>query len=102
MRLILMFDLPNDDEEDRKIYSRFRKNILRLGYTMIQYSIYVKCINTQSKIEQEVEKIKKILPNQGNIRIFAITEKQYQNMYMLRGKRKINEIYNNDKRYIKI
>lgn len=102
MRLILMFDLPTDDDIDKKIYSKFKKDIFKLGYTMIQYSVYVKCVNSQSKVQQEVDKINKSLPKRGNIRIIAITEAQYEKMYILRGKRKLNEIYNNERRYVKI
>ncbi len=32
MRLILIYDLPVYDEENRKIYSKFHRNIIRLGF----------------------------------------------------------------------
>lgn len=102
MRLLLFYDLPNTESYETKEYNQFRKSLLRNGYTMIQFSVYMKTINTQTKIEQEIKKIVKCLPNNGNIRVIAVTEKQYENMYILVGKKKINEIYNNTERYIKI
>ena len=102
MRLLLLFDLPNIESYEKKEYTRFRKCLLRNGYTMMQFSVYVKCVNTQTKIDQEVQKLKKFIPHNGNIRIISITEAQYRNMYMLLGNKKINEIYNNCERYVKI
>lgn len=97
-----MFDLPFEDDLDKKIYSKFKKSITKIGYTMMQYSIYVRSINTQSKINQEIDKVKKILPERGNIRIIVVTEKQYESMTILRGKKSLNEIYNDERRYLKI
>ncbi len=102
MRLILLFDLPNIESYEKKEYLRFRKSLIRNGYTMMQFSVYVKSVNTQTKIEQEVNKIKKYIPHKGNIRIIPVTEMQYNSMYMILGNKKINEIYNNSERYVKI
>lgn len=102
MRLILFYDLPNVESYETREYNQFRKTLLKNGYTMIQFSVYMKTINTQTKIDQEVKKITKYLPRNGNIRVISVTEKQYSNMYILVGKKKVNEIYNNTERYIKI
>ncbi len=102
MRLLLLFDLPSIESYEKKEYLIFRKTLLRNGYMMMQFSVYMKCVNTQTKIDQEVLKLKKYIPKNGNIRIIAVTEQQYQNMYILLGNKKINEIYNNTERYIKI
>lgn len=102
MRILLLFDLPSVESYEKKEYIQFRKQLLKNGYTMIQFSVYVKCVNTQLKVEQELKKIYKFIPTNGNIRMLNVTEKQYQNMVMILGKKKINEIYNNAERYIKI
>ncbi|MGL4647705.1 MAG: CRISPR-associated endonuclease Cas2 [Mycoplasmoidaceae bacterium] len=102
MRLILMFDLPSSEDYEKKEYLIFRKALIKNGYSMMQFSIYIKPVNFQSKVNQEIERLKKFIPRNGNIRIIQVTEKQYANMYMLLGNKKINEIYNNSKRYVKI
>ncbi|GAA5414384.1 CRISPR-associated endonuclease Cas2 [Ureaplasma ceti] len=102
MRIILCFDLSMETNEEKREYDKFRKNIMKNGYTMMQFSVYVKCINSQSKYEQEVNKIKKFLPTTGNVRMFAITEKQYDNMKFLLGSKTNDEIYNDQRRYVKI
>ncbi len=102
MRILLLFDLPTIDAYERKEYRIFRHALLKNGYIMIQFSVYTKPINGQIKIENEVKKLKKYIPENGNIRMIQITEKQYLDMYMILGHKKINEIYNNAERYIKI
>lgn len=97
-----MFDLPSSESQERKEYQKFHKEIIRNGYIMVQYSVYSKAINFKSKIEAEIKNIKKFIPSDGNIRIIVLTEKQYSEMYVILGNKKINEIYNNSERYIKI
>lgn len=48
MRIFIFFDLPTDTPEDRKNYSIFRKKLMKLGYSMIQFSVYSKLINVQT------------------------------------------------------
>lgn len=42
MRVMLMYDLPNTTKEENHFYTKFRNNLLKLGYTQIQESIYVR------------------------------------------------------------
>lgn len=102
MRLILFFDLPTREDYERKDYQSFRKTLIKNGYVMLQFSVYVKATNSFSKVKREMQKIKKDLPRAGNIRMIAITEKQYLNMEIILGHKNINEIYNNTERYTKI
>lgn len=102
MRILVMYDVPNNSSEENKEYSKFRKLLIKNGYTMMQYSIYIKCLNVKTKYKSEVKKISKSLPSHGNIRVLAITEKQYQDMIFLRGESNINEQVNGVERYISI
>ncbi len=85
MRLILIYDLPVYDEENRKIYSKFHRNIIRLGFYMLQYSVYSKVIQNDTSMKQYLFKLERIIPKVGNIVVLKITEKQYQDMIYLRG-----------------
>ena len=40
MRIIVMYDLPVADMQDRHEYSRFRQFLVRDGYTRLQNSVY--------------------------------------------------------------
>ncbi len=102
MRILLFYDLPFDNKADTKQYTKFRNNLLKLGYTLIQYSVYSRVVQTKSMVEQHINKVKKILPINGSVRAIVLTERQYNDMYILRGEVLDNEIINDCKRYRKI
>jgi len=85
MRVILFFDLPMITAYERKIYSRFRKELIKDGYMMLQYSVYCKITNNRESAINNVRKIKKVLPQNGQIRIMVVTEKQYAKMEIVVG-----------------
>ncbi len=87
MRLLLIYDLPMVDEMDRKIYSKFHRDITRLGFYMLQYSVYSKVVQNDTSMKQYLFKVERITPKKGNIVLIKITEKQYQDMIYLRGEK---------------
>ena len=65
MRMMCMFDLPMETEKEKRAYRIFRKNIIREGFYMMQYSIYVRtcpnrdfCKRLQKRIEKQYEDMK--------------------------------------------
>ena len=93
MRIILFFDLPMITEDDKRIYTRFRKELVRNGYMMLQFSVYSKICTNREAAVNNILKIKKNIPEKGSIRILLVTEKQYAKMeIILGGKSKIENI----------
>ena len=91
MRLICMFDLPVETDENKRQYREFRKGLIKEGFIMMQYSVYVRtCPNKEFAIRVE-KKISRILPSGGNVRLLCITEKQYEDMKILVGKKNKSE-----------
>lgn len=91
MRLLVLFDLPVITETNKRNYRKFRSFLLDNGYIMIQYSIYVRICRNQDDLNKHLNRIKKNTPNDGNVRVLQVTEKQYENMEVLRGKRTTEE-----------
>ncbi|MBT2214692.1 CRISPR-associated endonuclease Cas2 [Virgibacillus dakarensis] len=80
------FDLPVVIPRERKAYSRFRKFLLRDGYTMLQYSVYTRICNGEDGVRKHMRRLKEnIPPVNGAIRAMKITEKQFENMDILLG-----------------
>lgn len=42
MRMLCMFDLLVQTGEEQRAYRQFRKNIMKEGFVMMQYSVYVR------------------------------------------------------------
>lgn len=85
MRLMLFFDLPVKTKKDRRAYTRFRTDLIRKGYMMIQYSVYVKIFANRDAATNHVKLLKRDLPRKGQIRILLVTEKQYARMEIILG-----------------
>ncbi len=75
--IIVCFDLPVVDKEDLKLSNNFRKDLLRLGYFMLQNSIYVRSCVTYDKTDKYVNIVKRLAPATGQVNIFYLTDKQW-------------------------
>ncbi len=85
MRLLLMFDMPVITPEDKQNYSQFRKKLIDDGFIMIQFSVYVRICKNQDDVIKHISRVKSFAPLKGNVRLLQITERQYEQMIMLRG-----------------
>ncbi len=85
MRMILFFDLPVKTKRDRLIYSRFRKELIKKGFFMLQYSVYTKIYANREAAQNDKVIVAKLAPERGNIRILIITEKQFNRMEIIIG-----------------
>ena len=91
MRLLCMFDLPVETEEERRAYRIFRKNLMQEGFVMMQYSVYVRVCPSREYANRLENRIKKFIPGEGNVRLLCVTEKQYSDMKLLVGSPSIAE-----------
>ena len=91
MRIIVMFDLPVTKEKDRKLATKFRKDLLNEGYIMMQFSVYSRICKNNDDLQKHINRLKIICPKTGNIRLIQVTEKQYNDMIIFSGTKKIEE-----------
>lgn len=91
MRLVLFFDLPMNTKSERRNYSRFRKYLIKNGFTMVQFSVYSKIFPNRSALDGYMIGLRSNVPKRGSIRAMAVTEKQYSNMFLLVGDKTITE-----------
>lgn len=94
MRLIVMFDLPTVEKEDKKNYQKFRNFLLNDGYDMLQWSIYSRLVNGFDQMETHKSRLVANLPPTGSIRLLEVTENQYTKMSVLVGTKKVSELRN--------
>lgn len=87
MRVIVMFDLPTATAEDKKNYMRFRKDLIKMGFDMLQYSVYTRITRNYDDARKYINKVRCILPPVGSVRVLQVTEKQYAGMLVMLGKK---------------
>jgi CRISPR-associated protein Cas2 len=87
MWVLVFFDLPTETPRERKIYARFRKDIMKDGFQMFQFSIYLRHCASAENAEVHIKRVKSILPEKGHIGIMTITDKQFGMMEIYRGRK---------------
>ena len=74
---MVFFDLPTETKKERKEYADFRKKLLCDGFTMFQFSIYVRHCASRENADVHIRRVKNILPPHGDVGILCITDKQF-------------------------
>lgn len=87
MWILVFFDLPTETKKDKKAYQLFRKNLQRDGFTMFQFSIYVRHCASRENMDVHIKRVKAFLPEYGKIGILTITDKQFGDMDIFYGKK---------------
>ncbi len=85
MWIIVLFDLPTETKQERRISAEFRKKILKDGFTMFQFSIYLRHCPSKENAQVHIKRVRKILPEKGKIGIMCITDKQFGDMEVYYG-----------------
>jgi CRISPR-associated protein Cas2 len=87
MWVMVFFDLPTDSPAERKVASKFRKEILSDGFSMFQFSIYLRHCPSRENADVHTKRVKKLLPEKGHVGILSITDKQFGDMEIFYGKK---------------
>jgi CRISPR-associated protein Cas2 len=88
MWVLAMFDLPTETKRARKNYARFRKSLLEDGFQQMQDSVYSRHCPSKENAEVHVERVRRNLPPDGEVRVITITDKQYERMLVFWGKKR--------------
>lgn len=86
MWVIAMFDLPTDTPKERKAYTRFRKDLLNDGFTMMQYSVYIRHCASIENAKVHAARMGRCVPSAGEVRFLTITDKQFGRIETYVGK----------------
>lgn len=76
----VLFDLPVTSKDQRRRATEFRNNLLDLGFSMAQFSVYMRHCKGKEEAETFTKKIEKNMPDQGTVHILTITDKQYESI----------------------
>lgn len=82
MWMMVFFDLPTETKKDRRNAAMFRKSLIQDGFTMMQFSVYVRHCSSSENTEVHRKRVKMSLPPSGNVNILTVTDKQFGRMEM--------------------
>ena len=89
MWIIVLFDLPTETKQARKQYTKFRAELLKNGYSMMQYSVYIRHSASAENSSVHTQRIRSALPPQGEVRILRLTDKQFGKMEVFYGEKRL-------------
>ncbi|MCD8194063.1 MAG: CRISPR-associated endonuclease Cas2 [Tannerellaceae bacterium] len=87
MWILVFFDLPTETKKEKRAYTTFRKNLQRDGFTMFQFSIYVRHCASRENADVHIRRVRSFLPEKGQVGILCITDKQFGNLELFIGRK---------------
>lgn len=87
MWLFVFFDLPVTTKKERKSAARFRKDLEKDGFTMMQFSVYIRHCPSKENRDVHVKRIKAAVPEVGMVSILSVTDKQYGDIINMWGRK---------------
>ena len=77
MWVLVLYDLPTDTKANMKAANRFRKDLLDDGFSLCQFSMYVRHCPSRENADVHIRRVKAMLPKFGKVAIMCITDKQF-------------------------
>lgn len=87
MWILVLFDLPTETKKEKKAYTDFRKRLMTDGFTMFQFSIYIRHCASHENADVHIKRVKSFLPEKGQVGILCITDKQFGSIEIFMGKK---------------
>lgn len=84
MRLLVILS-PTDKWGTKTEYTKIRKFLQRDGYIRIAPEVYMRIVQNRKASEKHYRRIDEVAPKTGVVRLLRLTEKQYNNIYMVTG-----------------
>lgn len=98
--VILFFDLPCKTKAERRLYSKFRKEILRRGYACLQESVYVKLLHNCSSSGGEIASVRALSPKHGSVMALPMPLAAFEELTALTGENFNFQLFAGDVLYV--
>ncbi|MCB9244980.1 MAG: CRISPR-associated endonuclease Cas2 [Flavobacteriales bacterium] len=80
MWIMVFFDLPTETKTDRRNAALFRKDLIKDGFTMLQFSVYTRHCSSAENTEVHRKRVLRSLPPKGSVNLLQVTDKQFGRM----------------------
>ena len=87
MWVLVLYDLPTETKLNMKDANRFRNGLLDDGFSLFQFSMYMRHCPSRENAEVHIKRVKFMLPKAGKVAIMCITDKQFGQMELFQGKK---------------
>lgn len=92
MWVMVFFDLPTETKKHRRNAARFRKHLIEEGFTMFQYSIYVRHCSSRENADTHQKRVQRLIPDEGKVCMMTITDRQFDEIKIFEGSAKVQPL----------
>ncbi len=85
MWVMVFFDLPTETKKQRRDAAKFRKYLIEDGFTMFQYSIYVRHCSSKENADTHQKRVSHNIPGDGKVCLMIITDRQFSEIKIFEG-----------------
>ncbi len=84
MRLLVILS-PTEKWGTKTEYTKLRKFLHKDGYIRIAPEVFMRIVQNRKGAEKHYRRIEEYARKSGTVRLLRLTEKQYNNIYMVSG-----------------
>ena len=86
--VMVLFDLPVGTPDERRDAANFRKDLVKDGYIMVQFSVYARPCGSADRVDTQVRRLKSKIPAHGEVRGMIISDAQWGRMIVMRSQQR--------------
>ncbi len=86
--VLVLFDLPVGTPEERRAAGNFRKDLVKDGYIMVQFSVYARPCGSADRVETQVRRLRPKIPAKGEVRGLIVSDAQWGRMLVVRSQQR--------------
>lgn len=83
--MLVMFDLPTGTKSERNRANSFRNLLKDIGFSRVQWSVYVKYYLNRTSCESDIRVISANVADGGNVRVLSVADAQWANTLYFEG-----------------
>lgn len=92
MVVLICFDLPRYTKLERKQATKFRQQLVELGFEMVQYSVYERHVENSNTIKNILEALHNWVPEKGEITAYHLSDEIYKKQNIILGAKVVRHI----------
>jgi CRISPR-associated protein Cas2 len=86
--VLVFFDLPVGTPDERRAAANFRKDLVKDGYIMLQFSVYARPCGSADRVDTQVRRLRPKIPAKGEVRGLVISDAQWGRMMIVRSQQR--------------
>lgn len=89
MWIYVMFDLPVSTKAQRKAAAGFRRDLIKDGFQMMQFSVYIRHCASGENALVHIARVEAMVPPEGIVTVLKVTDRQFSDTQTFVGEKTV-------------